>query len=288
MNKFLALALCTCCGAAAAQTAAPNLMPDGSHDMYVGLGAVAQPRFEGAAGHRTRALPLLQVEFSNGLFVSGLSAGWHLSQRPGLEFGPLLAVQPRRDESGSGRAVGGIPVDQSSAGPSTIVGGIGTNNASTNARNRLAGMPVIKAHLLGGAFFNVGIGAGLRLTNSVLYGAGGDGLAWELAVQRVAADFASHQRLSLALGATVVNSAWNQTFFGVSESDHLRSGNPRYVPGGGVKDVFASARWNWVLSPSWMLSSSVRVARLAGDARRSPLAERATQTTVSTGLAYRF
>ena len=52
--------------------------------------------------------------------------------------------------------------------------------------------------------------------------------------------------------------------------------------------VFASARWNWALSPSWMLSSSVRVARLSGDARRSPLAERPTQTTVSTGLAYRF
>ena len=288
MNKFLAFALCAYCAGAAAQTAAPNLMPDGSHDMYVGLGAVAQPRFEGAAGHRTRALPLVQVEFSNGVFVSGMSAGWHLSQRPGLEFGPLLALQPRRDESGTGRAAGGIPADQSSAGSPTIVGGIGTNGATANAGNRLVGMPVIKAHLQAGAFFNVGIGAGLRLTNSVLYGAGGDGLAWELAVQRVAADFASHQRLTVALGATVVNSAWNQTFFGVSESDHLCSGNPRYVPGGGVKDVFASARWNWALSPAWMLSTSVRVARLSGDARRSPLAERPTQTTVSTGLAYRF
>ena len=279
MNKFLALALCGYCCAAAAQTAAPNLMPDGSHDMYAGLGAISQPRFEGAAVRRTRALPLLQVEFSNGLFVSGMSAGWHLSQRPGLEFGPLLAVQPRRDETGSGGGIGGIPPEQSYAGPPTL---------AANTDNRLSGMPVIKAHLQGGAFFNVEMGAGLRLTNSVLYGAGGDGLAWELGVQRVAADFASHHRLSLALGATVVNSAWNQTFFGVSESDHLRSGNPRFAPGGGVKDVFAAARWNWALSPNWMLSTSVRVARLAGDARRSPLAERPTQTTVSTGLAYRF
>lgn len=279
MNKFLALALCGCCGGAAAQTAAPNRMPDGSHDMYVGLGAIAQPRFEGAAGHRTRALPLLQVEFSNGLFVSGMSAGWHLSQRPGLEFGPLLALQARRDETGSGGGIGGIPPEQSYAGPPAL---------AANTTNRLSGMPVIKAHLQGGAFFNVEMGAGLRLTNSVLVGAGGDGLAWELGVQRVAADFASHHRFSVALGATVVNSAWNQTFFGVSESDHLRSGNPRYAPGGGVKDVFAAARWNWALSPAWMLSTSVRVARLSGDARRSPLAERTTQTTVSTGLAYRF
>ena len=279
MNKFLALALFGYCCGAAAQTAAPNLMPDGSHDMYAGLGAISQPRFEGAAVRRTRALPLLQVEFSNGLFVSGMSAGWHLSQRPGLEFGPLLAVQPRRDETGSGGGIGGIPPEQSYAGPPTL---------AANTDNRLSGMPVIKAHLQGGAFFNVEMGAGLRLTNSVLYGAGGDGLAWELGVQRVAADFASHHRLAVSLGATVVNSAWNQTFFGVSESDHLRSGNPRFAPGGGVKDVFAAARWNWALSPNWMLSTSVRVARLAGDARRSPLAERPTQTTVSTGLAYRF
>lgn len=279
MNKFFALALCGLCGGAAAQTPASNLMPDGSHDMYVGLGAISQPRFEGAGARRARALPLLQFEFSNGLFVSGMSAGWHLSARPGLEFGPLLAVQPRRDEAGSGGAVGGTATDKSYLAPPAL--------AATTA-NRLDGMAVVKARLQGGAFLNVTMGPGLRLTNSVLYGAGGDGLAWELGVQRVAADFASHHRVSVSLGATVVNRAWNQTFFGVGESDHVRSGNPRYAPGGGVKDVFAGARWNWALSPSWMLTTSARVARLSGDARRSPLAERATQATISTGLAYRF
>ena len=281
MNKLFALALCGACSGAAAQTPASNLMPDGSHDMYVGLGAIAQPRFEGADARRTRALPLLQFEFSNGLFVSGMSAGWHLSQRPGLEFGPLLAVQPRRDEGGMGGAVGGTSPDNSYlAAPPMGVTAVGSN--------RLAGMQVIKAHLQGGAFLNYEFARGLRLTNSVLYGAGGNGVAWELGVQRVAADFASHHRLSVSLGATVVNRAWNQAFFGVGESDHLVSGNPRYAPGGGVKDVFVGARWNWALSPAWMLTTGARVARLSGDARRSPLAERPTQTSISTGLAYRF
>ena len=48
-------------------------MPDGSRDMYLGVGAIASPRYLGAAERQVRAMPLVQVELSNGVFVSGLS-----------------------------------------------------------------------------------------------------------------------------------------------------------------------------------------------------------------------
>jgi outer membrane scaffolding protein for murein synthesis (MipA/OmpV family) len=274
MKKLLALTLSALGSTAMAQTPAVNLMPDGSRDMYVGLGAVVQPRYEGSEHYRTRALPLLQVELSNGLFLSGLSAGWHLSQQPALEFGPLLTVHPGRHYSGSGPVLGGV---NNSLAPAGAMG-----------NRRLAGMDDIDARLTGGVFLNYDLNPRLRLTNTVLYGAGGDGLSWELGVQQLATDMQSRHRVSLTGGLTVVNRDYNSTFFGVDRDAALATGMRPYQADGGVKDVFLRARWNWALSPSWILSSSARVSRLTGDARRSPLVERPTQFSISTGLAYRF
>ena len=279
MKKLLALALTGACGIAAAQTPAANLMPDGSHDMYIGLGASVQPRYEGADDKRTRALPLLQVQFSNGVFLAGMSAGWHLSQQPGLEYGPLLAIQPRRSQSGTGGVIGDT-AELSSLAPMPA-------RTLSSIPNRLASMDKIDTHLQGGAFLNYYLNSNVRFTNSLLYGAGGDGLVWEASLQRVAIEVADHQRLSLSGGVTVVNRAYNRTFFGITPRE-ARNGLPAYAPDGGVKDVFVAARWNWALSPSWMVTTSVRASRLGGDARRSPLVERAKQFSISTGLAHRF
>src|SRR5438067_1816358 len=110
MNKLLSLAVAAGAlggGMAQAQTPATNPMPDGSRDMYAGLGVQSAPRYEGTGSRKVSALPVLQVEWSNGAFISGMSAGVHLSASPTVEFGPLLAVQPGRDESGTGNSVGG-------------------------------------------------------------------------------------------------------------------------------------------------------------------------------------
>ena len=85
MHKSLVLVLAAACGAASAQTPANNPMPDGSRDMYVGLGIVSTPEWDGARGRKERALPVLQVQWSNGVCVSGMSAGLHLSDRPSVE-----------------------------------------------------------------------------------------------------------------------------------------------------------------------------------------------------------
>jgi hypothetical protein len=47
MNKLLFLALSAACGTTWAQTPATNPMPDGSRDMYVGLGVQSAPRWDG-------------------------------------------------------------------------------------------------------------------------------------------------------------------------------------------------------------------------------------------------
>ena len=286
MEKLFALALVAVCGAATAQTPTTNPMPDGSRDMYVGLGAVSMPRYEGGSVRRVSLLPVVQVEWSNGIFVSGLSAGMHLSSQTSLEYGPLLAFQPRRDESGIGGSVGGV----NGSGTGTLLpSGDGLKQGLTRG-TRLAGMGDVDARLLGGGFLNVYLSPSLRLINTVLAGAGNerDGATWRIGLQHLASGIESRRRVSVTVGANLVNRHYNQDYFGVTKAQALASGNREYVPSGGVKDVFAQARLNWTLSPSWMLTSTLQASRLVGDAKNSPLVERPTNVTVTTALAYRF
>jgi outer membrane protein len=276
-----ALASATVSSAACAQTPATNPMPDGSRDMYVGLGVVSRARYEGADDSRRTALPVLQVQLSNGLFVSGMRAGIHLGRTPQLEFGPLLELQPRRDADGEGGEAAGIAEVRISlvAMPKGAFGD-----------NRLAGMPAIHSRVQGGGFLNYYLTPDWRLTSSLLYGAGNarNGMKLELGVQRLALDLGGHHRVSLDAGVSIADRRYNGAFFGVGEDDSLRSGLAVYEAGGGLKDAHLGARWNWTLSPSWMLSSSVQATRLLGSARLSPLVERPTNLTVSTAIAYRF
>lgn len=283
MNKLFALTLLAVSGAASAQTPAINLMPDGSHDMYAGLGVISAPRYEGSSVRRTRALPVFQMEWSNGMFVSGLSAGMHLSSHPNVEFGPLLAIDTGRSESGSAAGAGGV------TGSGTLLPTFGTK-ARLDAGQKLVGMGDVDARLQLGAFANFYLSPTLRVTNSVLFGAGNgrDGALWRSGLQYMAGEIAPHHALTLTAGATVVNRHQNQAYFGVSNLQSFNSGNPGYAPGGGLQDVYASARWNWTLAPSWLITSSLQATRLQGDARNSPLVERKTNLSVSTALAYRF
>ncbi|WP_292044289.1 MipA/OmpV family protein [Massilia sp. UBA6681] len=281
MNKLFALVLAVSGGAASAQTPTTNPMPDGSRDMYAGLGVVSAPRYEGADSRKVRALPVLQVQWSNGMFISGMSAGMHLSASPVVEYGPLLAIHPRRTESGTGSSVGGVDAFATML-PST--------ERTMKSANPLAGMDEVMARAEAGAFFNYYLSPQWRLTSSVLAGAGNDrnGVRGEFGIQRLAMQLAPHHTLSLSAGLGVANRAYQQSYFGVSAEQAMRSGNSYYRPDGGLKDLRIGARWNWALSPSWMLTSSVQGTRLMGDARRSPLVERPSNVTVSTAFAYRF
>ena len=129
MTKFfipLLILTTVLCDAAMAQTPAANLMPDGSHDMYIGVGAVSRPRYEGSSDHRVSALQVLQVQWSSGIFIAGMSAGMHLSERPGQEFGPLLAFEAGRNVNGSGQAVA-CPRCNASPGITGSVTKVGSN-----------------------------------------------------------------------------------------------------------------------------------------------------------------
>lgn len=290
MQKSFVLA-CVVCGAsgmASAQTPAGNPMPDGSRDMYIGLGVISRPSWEGASNRKDTLLPVLQVQWSNGVFVSGMSAGMHLSHQPSIEYGPLVALHPRRNHSGVTDSLDGASPEAGLADGRRGAGPI--TGTATGGGASMEGMDPIKARLLAGAFFNSYLSERLRLSNRVLYGAGNhyNGLLYTLDLQRLAGELGSKDKLSASIGVTIMNRAYGDDYFGVSESESLRSGNPQYQASGGLKDVHAGVRWSHAFSPSWLLTSHLQVMHLQRDAAHSPLVERPVNYSVSAALAYRF
>lgn len=273
---FFLLLLSGAGGAALAQTPATNLMPDGSRDLYIGLGAESRPTYQGAQESRVAALPVVQMQWSNGAFIAGMSAGMHLSDQAQQEYGPMLMLEGRRSPYGTSSTAG------------SINNGI-AQGAQVNG-NKLVGMDDINPRLLAGGFYHVALTDALRLTNSLLYGAGNnhDGLRWNSDLRYRITPFAPHHTLSVSAGVTVVNRAYSQAYFGVTPAESLRSHNRVYAVSAGVKDWHADLHWNWALSPAWLLTSALNITRLNGSAAASPLVERSGNLTVSSALAYRF
>jgi outer membrane protein len=283
MVKFSALLL-TCLSSmsiANAQTPANNLMPDGSRDLYVGLGVASHSRYEGGDDTRLSVLPVLQMQWSNGVFIAGMSAGLHMSGQPSQEFGPLLSIEGGRSVSGNSS---GLACPRCDVNP-------GINGSLTNINvNKLDGMEDINPRVLLGGFYNQQLSSKWRLTNNLLGGAGNNrqGVRWNSDLRYAVTEFAPYHHLTLSIGLSLVNQAYNQAYFGVSRAESLRSLNRRYTPSGGVKDVHAQLQWNWALSSTWLLTSSLNLTRLNGSAANSPLVERANSVSVSSALAYRF
>jgi len=294
-------------------------MPDGSYDMYAGLGVRSAPNYEGGNDRKVRAMPVLQVGWSNGVFISGMSAGWHLSATPGVEYGPLLSLHGGRGKDGSSLLDTADKSDVGNMGIITLPPGLisaeasaATDAIAVGAASMAGSRYKVYYHLRnigaraeGGFFFNYYLADRLRLTNSVLYGAGEDrhGLRWIAELQRGAIELAPHHTLSLTAGMTVGNRTYNTGYFGLRTEDVLQvtpivmgaAGGKTgaapvwaYAAAGGVKDIHLGARWNWALSPSWLLTTNVQITQLRGGAKHSPLTDRATGVSVSTALAYRF
>lgn len=279
LRPFLLPLALAACNAASAQTPSANMMPDGSRDMYLGIGIESAPRYEGMDDRRTQAVPALQAQWSNGIFVAGLTAGMHLSSTPGIEYGPLLAIEPGRRD--------------------TWVQAVYVNaavSANTGVSYAYAQVHEVGPRPEAGGFLNVYLSDSARIAASMLYGAGENrnGLIAQLDVQQ-SFHPSAHHTLSLLAGFNWVNKEYMQSYFGVPhDSIALTPGGSvafvqdGFEPGAGFKDTHVSLHWNWEWSSSWMLTSQVMATRLEGNAADSPLTSRRDNFTVSTAIAYRF
>jgi MipA family protein len=271
-----------------AETPALRMMPDGSRDLYAGIALNSAPEYAGAAERKTRAMALIQMQWSSGIFLSGLSAGWHLSDSPQLEYGPLLAIEPGRTASGNRSLSGAGGISSPTFG---APGSAAAPGGATQPALQVARFEEVSSRLTAGGFFNYYFNQQLRMTGSLLYGAGNDqnGLLFNTAIQQSFANLPAHHHVSISAGANWANRHYLHSFFG-TEATRLASGatSLAYAPSSGLRDVQLSVNWNWELSRPLLLTSQLNASRLMGEAADSPLVSRRNLVGARVGLAYRF
>ena len=240
-----------------AQTLSNFMMPDGSRDTYVGLVLISKPVAEGnTASRETVLFPQLQVQWSNGVFVSGLNTlGMHLSDTPGVEYGPVLHWQQGR----------------------------GVEN-----RQSLAGTDAIKSSPNVGGFFNYYLGQSLRLTSELVATTDAPGTLLAIGIQKRLPTLAPHHTVSLSAGATFADAAYARHYYGVTGDTANGSAMQSYVPAGGLLNLHAGFNWNWTLSASWLLSTSMEATYYAATAADSPVNNSRSAVVIGSGLGYRF
>ncbi len=160
---------------ALADDGAVGMMPDGSTDMYVGLALATRLSSSDDHDASTALRPLLQIQWSNGIFVSGTGVvGMHLSRTPGVEYGPLLFDSNGRDPRDS---------------------------------PRLANTHPIRGSWDAGGFYNYYLGDQVRLLTSAAYDTSAHGLVGSVGLQKTLASVAPHHTLSFSAGVALCSGA---------------------------------------------------------------------------------
>ena len=225
--------------------------------VQVGGGALAAPDFQGGAGHRTRALPYVSVDYGD-LFSASIQNGASLTlYRSGnVVAGPKARFRFGQDESDSPGLQGLGDVD-----PTLELGGFvgyrqGPFSAELSAGHSLAGGRR---------------GATLDLSAAV--------------TAPVARTAAGPVLLSAGPAVTFVTSGVNRAFFGVDPAQSAASGLPLHNPSGGLQQAGVNATLIVPVAPRVSMVGFVGYGRLMGDAADSPRVRlRGAPDQVSGGL----
>lgn len=262
MKKILGIALLAAACTAQAQTSQTVQLvpyPYLPKDVNFSLGAVAlyMPKYTGSNERRLAAYPMFDAQWKNGAFFSAINGlGYNFSKDPSLQYGLRLSLEAARDESRS---------------------------------SKLRGLGDVNTALETGAFINYNIDQNYSLASSIRYGSGVDHNGLQISFGgRATTALNSQNRLSASLTANWANTAYMQSYFGVTPSQSAISGYAQYTPSSGISDIKLGATWHWNIDGNWSLITGASVSRLSGDAGKSPFIFQKTPVTIFSAATYRF
>jgi outer membrane scaffolding protein for murein synthesis (MipA/OmpV family) len=237
-----------------------NIMPDCSKDMYVGAGIDVGPNYEGAPEKTRRVKLTFQFEWSNGVFLSTsqlgtYQLGMHLSQTPGIEYGPLITLGLSR------------PVEVLS-------------DNQINLGDWMLGV---------GGFFKYDLANDLQLTTDLVFTTGRfrGGATGDLDVRKLFR-LSPHHSLALWGGVTWGNRQFAQSQYNVTFDQYPDAPSNINSLDAGVEDAHLGLNLHWDLSSQWMLNSGAYATHLTGNVADSALVQKHNGVSIYSGLAYRF
>jgi outer membrane scaffolding protein for murein synthesis (MipA/OmpV family) len=234
-----------------------HLPPDVAEGGIASLTMIAGREYQGAKDSQVAVMPNINYHWANGFFA-GLSngVGFNFAQSPAMAYGVRATLNLGRKESAS-----------------TALRGMG----DIDVRPEL------------GLFANMHLSREIQLSSSLRHGSGNDrkGLLIDLGAS-YSLPVTPALRVSAGVAATWANAASNQQFFGVTVPQASASGYSRYTPGSGLRDVRASVTGTYALTPQWFVIGTLSTSALQGDAKNSPLVQKASFTSALLSVAYGF
>ena len=251
-------------------------------------------------------LPVMpeEVTSSAGHYALGVAYGWSPtytgSNKYTSHLRPVLSLQYGRIRfsSSRGNAVLNHGFDDRGSGASALLVERERFHLSASLRidggrsdsddPRLQGLPEVRSTLRGristGYALSDHWSVNAGLSQDLLGRSGGAHLNTGL---RYAFDLTAQTKVGVGVGAAFADSTYMRSHFGVPGSAMGRSPLPTFTPGAGLYGVDLGLDVMTALSRRWVMFGGVGVSQLRGDARRSPLTQRATAYGVSVGVAYR-
>lgn len=230
--------------------------PKEGYTLAIGPALAGYPEAPGSG--RTKVLPIAGVDFESatgGFISTDIGAGWNFSKREDLQFGARLwPVFGRNDD-----------------------------------RSRAHGLDDVGNRLGLGLFLNYEPWEFLVLQSSLLTGSGSNrsGTQFETGAT-VGAPLGDSALVGLTLGTTWSNGAYLRSYFGVTPAESSAGSLPVFAPGNGWSDVNVSLNAELRIDPRWRLTGQWLVARLIGEAGRSPVTSSRIQNAFLVTLWYQL
>lgn len=255
---------------ATATEAPAELIPATSARHYaLGMAYGWSPTYTGSDRHKSYLRPVLSLQY--GRFRISSSRG-------------NAVLNHGFDDRGSGASALLVERERFRLSASLRIDG----GRSDSDDPRLQGLPEVRSTLRGrintGYVLSDHWSVGASLSQDLLGRSGGAQLNTSL---RYAFDLTPHTTVGMGVGAAFANATYMRSYFGVPGSAMGSSPLSTFVPGAGLYGVDMGLDVMTALSRRWVVFGSAGVSQLRGDARRSPLTQRATGYGVSLGVAYR-
>lgn len=246
---------------------AANAEDEDSWDVRVGAGALYVPEYEGSDDMTFEALPLLEIEWNDRVFLSTEDGiGVHLYRGDDLRVSTSMGYEFGREESDSSDLRGLGDIDGS------VTAAIGVEFEAGPVTPFLE----LTRHVSGteGTVLELGVE-----TSVPLAGAFGD---------RADSDETRAPELMIGASAEWADDGFMSGMFGIGALQSERSGIPRYSAQAGFKSVGIEVGFVYPIGDRWSVMTVAEYSRLMGDASDSPIVKDVNQFSGGLFVVYGF
>ncbi|HEY3985853.1 MipA/OmpV family protein [Cedecea sp.] len=226
-----------------------------------GPGAISSPRYSGANEQSTGIIPLIHIQKRN-IFLDSINGlGIHLQSDNGLYFEPTLGYDSGRTDKNSGWRKG-----------SDKLKGMGDISSTVNSGIAIGWAVARWLVFEGKTTLPLNEGQGVSYSTSIDY----------IPIMN------EDNSITLQASALFGDARYMNTWYGVSNQQHVRSGFARYSSAGGFYGTDTSLTLTHQFSEHWGAGFSLSYAWLNKNVANSPIVMRRDGTTGTLAVNYTF